>query len=33
VRYTELSQGVMQLTVIISENVKNLIPSAADATQ
>jgi len=33
VRYTELSQGVMQLTVIISENVKNLTPSASDATR
>jgi hypothetical protein len=29
-RYTELSQGVMQLTMIISENVKKLTPSASD---
>ena len=28
-RYAELSQGVMQLTTIISDNVKNLAPGAA----
>ena len=28
VRYAELSQGVMQLTTIISDNVKNLAPGA-----
>ena len=28
VRYAQLSQGVMQLTTIISDNVKNLAPSA-----
>jgi hypothetical protein len=29
-RYAELSQGVMQLTTIISDNVKKLPPSAPD---
>ena len=29
VRYAQLSQGVMQLTTIISDNVKNLAPGAA----
>lgn len=33
VRYTELSQGVMQLTMIISENVKKLTPTTSDLTQ
>jgi hypothetical protein len=30
VRYTELSQGVMQLTAIISGNVKDLGPGATN---
>lgn len=30
VRYTELSQGVMQLTTIISDNVKRLSPAVPD---
>jgi hypothetical protein len=29
-RYAELSQGVMQLTTIISDNVKKLPPGAPD---
>jgi hypothetical protein len=32
-RYSELSQGVMQLTTIISDNVKNLPPGDSDTTQ
>ena len=32
-RYSELSQGVMQLTTIISDNVKNLPPGDSDVTQ
>jgi|SRR6516162_4992850 hypothetical protein len=32
-RYAELSQGVMQLTTIISDNVKKLPPAAPDVTQ
>lgn len=33
VRYTELSQGIMQLTMIISGNVKKLPTSVSDVTQ
>ena len=33
VRYTELSQGVMQLTAIIAENVKRLSPTGPDASR
>jgi hypothetical protein len=32
VRYTELSQGIMQLTTIISDNVTCLVPGEADVT-
>jgi hypothetical protein len=32
-RYSELSQGVMQLTTIISDNVKELPSGTSDATQ
>lgn len=33
VRYAELSQGVMQLTKIISDNVKNLPAGVSDASR
>jgi hypothetical protein len=33
VRYTELSQGVMQLTTIISDNVKRLSPAVSDVSR
>lgn len=32
VRYAELSQGIMQLTAIISDNVTSLVPGDADVT-